>query len=85
MRRINCLGLSNSDGSKSRLCTPEQWYDACLDGGPNNMTGDDEWVDEVVFSTNFYGVVRGTATCDDYAAGRIDSVTALNAFRCCIE
>jgi formylglycine-generating enzyme required for sulfatase activity len=66
-----------------RLCSGAEWYGACAAGlgGLNNMTGNNEWVDDLdAASATIEAIVMGSAACTNIT--RSDVTTSV-AYRCC--
>lgn len=70
------LGTIRGDG---HLCTLHEWHAACIDGTPNDMTDNREWIAQV---TDTQGIAVGNGSCTTFEDRVISSG---NRYRCCLR
>ncbi len=77
-----------ADTYNARLCTSSEWYNACINGKANGMTGNWEWViswGRALYSGNgdedYAGLVRGGGGCSSVFGPGTDDLPF--PFRCC--
>lgn len=73
-----CRGLNDSILGTAHLCSATQWYDACITGNGNALTGNNEWVDEVDAIPE--ALAYGSVSCETITS---HDVALNNIFRCC--